>query len=524
MKKYIFKALSASFLAISLSGCVKKDKFGDPAIPRWKPDMALPLVNSDITLSDLIKETEDGKTSISTDPNGLYILTYRDTTFSDIAENIIVIPNQSQVIPVFPASNTPQPLLLNFSFTNPNNNNFQGNLTKAELKGGDFSLDLVTNNNSSFNVILTFPSIKKKSDGSAFSITKNTLGALSFSLTGNLSQYDIDFNPGNQLDFSIAISGMTGVGTLAGTVNMTNIKYSVLYGTFSTIPLGAIAGSNDVSILNNILTGGIYFEDPSATFTFENYFGVDITSDLLYLRSIDKANVQTDIDAGDFEGTNIIQKASTVGGHGTSSFEANSTNSTTGGGKTALKDALSTAPQTVEYSINPYISSNSIGFVKDDSRIKVIGELRIPFYGSITSYALQDTFDLELDFLKDDYVESAEFDIHSVNKVPLELTLQVYFVDTASGWARIDSFFVDNKPILKAPQVDINGILISPGTDEIVCVFDRARLMNLKPTNKLILKASMKTPNAPTTNVKVFSSSSLHIKISARVKGDIDLN
>jgi hypothetical protein len=523
MRKCTFIVLSA-FAAISLFGCVKKDKFGDPAIPNWKPDMALPLVNSDITLRDLIKDTKDGKTSISTDPDGLYVLTYRDTAFSDLAENIVVIPDQSQVIPVFPASNTPQPLLLNFSFTNPSTTMSQGNLMRAILKGGDFSLDLVTNNNSSFNVILTFPTIKRMSDSAAFSITKNTGGALNFSLTGNLSQYVVSFNAGNTLDFTIGISGMTGPGTLAGTVNMNNLKYSVLYGTFSTIHLGALPGSNDVSILNNILTGGIYFEDPSATFTFHNYFGVPITTDLQYLRSIDKANVQTDINAGDFEGTNLIQQAPTVGGFGISSFEANSTNSTTGGGKIALKDALSTAPQTVEYSIDPYISSSSTGFVKDDSRIVVIGELRIPFYGSITNYALQDTFDLKLDFLKDDYVESAEFDIHSENRVPLELTLQVYFIDTANAWARIDSFFVDNKPILKAPQVDNNGILISPGNDVIVCVFDRARLMNLKPTNKLILKASMKTPNAPATNVKVLNSSSLHIKISARVKGDINLN
>jgi hypothetical protein len=34
----------------------------------------------------------------------------------------------------------------------------------------------------------------------------------------------------------------------------------------------------------------------------------------------------------------------------------------------------------------------------------------------------------------------------------------------------------------------------------------------------------MKTPNAPTTSVKFFNTSNLHIKISTRAKGDINLN
>jgi hypothetical protein len=524
MKKHILIALFTSYIIILIPGCIKKDKFGDPIIPIWKPDVAVPLVNSDLSMKDLISETNDGKISLSTDADGLYMLTYRDTAFSELAENVIIIPDQTMVIPVLPASNTPHPLLLSFNFTNPNNNNFQGNLKTAELKAGDLSLNLVTNDPSSFTVTLSFPTILNKSNGSAFTISKNTNGALSFSLTGDLSQYVINFNANNQLDFTIAISGMSGVGTLAGTLNMLGIKYRLLEGTFSTISLGGLPGSNDISIFSNILTGGIYFEDPSVTFTFQNYFGVDVTTDLNYLRSIDKANVQTDIDAGELEGTNTVQKSSTVGSYGSSSFEVNSTNSTTGGGKTALKDVLSTAPQVVEYSVNPYISSSSVGFVKDDSRIQVAGELKIPFYGSISNYALQDTFDLELNFLDDVNLESVEFDIHTENKVPVELMLQVYFIDTTNNWIRLDSFFVDNKPILKAPTVDNNGLLISPGVDQLVSSFNKEDLQNLKPTNKLIVRASMKTPNAPTTSVKIFDKSNLHIKISARAKGDIDLN
>jgi hypothetical protein len=522
MKKYIFAALWASSVIISISGCIKKDKFGDPAIPIWKPDMAVPLVNSSLSLKDLISETKDGKTSLYTDPDGLYILAYSDTASSDIAENIIVIPDQTMVIPVFPASNTPTPLLLNFSFTNPNNNNFQGTLTKAELKGGDLTLDMTTNNTSSFNVILTFPTILKKSDGSVFSISKSTGGALNFSLTGNLSQYDINFNANNKVDFTIAINNMIGVGTLAGTLNIKNIKYSVLRGSFSTIPLGSIAGSNKIDLFNNILTGTIYFEDPSISFDFQNYFGVPITTDLLYLRTLDKNSNQTNVDAGDLEGTNLIQQAPTVGSSATTNFQVNSANSTNGGGKTALKDILSTAPQYVEYAVNPYISNSSVGFVKDDSRIKITGELKIPFYGSITNYALQDTFDIKFDSLS--YIEFMEFDIHTENKIPVELALQVYFVDSSNAWMRLDSFFVEGKPILKAPVVDNNGLLVSAGIDHLVSSFNKARLMNLNGTNKLIIKASLKTPNAPATNVKFFNSSNFHIKISSRVKGDIDLN
>src|SRR4051794_27406353 len=101
MKNYLSIAFIASSLILSMSSCIKKDNLSDPKLPIWKPDVAVPLVNSDLTLADLIKDKQDGKTTLSTDPDGLYAITYRDTTYSDYAENVIVIPDQSMVVPPF---------------------------------------------------------------------------------------------------------------------------------------------------------------------------------------------------------------------------------------------------------------------------------------------------------------------------------------------------------------------------------------------------------------------------------------
>jgi hypothetical protein len=498
------------------AACVKKEKFITPTVPNWKPEIGIPLVNTTVTLSDLIKEGDKGKITLSTDANGLYSLTYTDTAYSVRADSIIKIADQAFAIPTFPLTSN-QLLHDSLAF------NGQGHLTQADLKAGNLSLDLTTTDLiEDFNVTLSFPTIRSKATGLPFSISKNSGMQVNFSLTGSFAGYDIIFGALNQFDFNISITGAT-LGTLSGSLNVTNIKFSLLQGSFSSIPIGVMASESDVSIFKDLFQGNIYFADPSVEFNFENTFGVQLTPNKQYFQTVYSDNTFDDVDGGDVEpsANKVIAPAPGIGSNATTLLYVNNSNSTDGGGMVALKTALSKGPQKIKYAVNPVLG-NQTGFIKDDSRITIIGKLKIPFYGRITSYVVQDTMSIsKIQYA--DSIDLLEFYIKTQNRIPVQLKLQVYFVDSTKAYARIDSLFSDPQPLLTAPVVDANGAAITAGIDEQTISFLHARIKPLEKANKVIIKATMQTPNPGSQDVKFFKTNNLDVKISMHAKLNIHL-
>ena len=497
------------------TGCLKKEKFVSPTLSNWQPEIGVPLVNSQLTLSDLIKESNSGNISLTTDPNGLYLLTYTDTAFSAVAQDIVKIPDQSDTIPVFSLTGN-QTLQHTLAF------NGQGTLTQADLKSGDLSLDLLTTDLAeNFTVTLTFPTILNKVTGTPFSVSKSSAMQANFSLTGSFAGYDIHFNTGNQFDFNISITGAT-LGTLTGKLNIINLQYSLLQGSFSSIPIGIMSGESDVTIFTDLLQGNISFADPKVEFDFESSFGVQLTPNKQYFQTIYKDNTFDEMNGGDLEPSKnkIIAPSPAIGSTKTTTLTVNNTNSTDSAGLVALKTALSKGPQKVKYAVNPVLG-NQTGFIKNDSKIIIIGRLIIPFYGRITSYSLQDTFDIKIQHT--DSIQFANFYVKTTNNVPLELKLQVYFVDTTNSYARIDSFFTAGLPLLKAPVVDLNGAIVSAGVDEQNVDFSETRIKGLEKANKLLVKATMQTPNPSSQDVKFFKTNYIDLKISMDAKFNIPL-
>jgi hypothetical protein len=513
MKKNI---LFIIFTVTILAACLKKEKFIKPTLPSWQPEIGVPVINSQLTLSELIKESNNGNISLTTDLNGLYLLTYTDTVFSTQAKDIVKIPDQADTIPPFPLTNN-QGLQHTLAF------NGQGTLTQADLKSGDISFDMITTDLlENFTITLSFPNILNKATGIPLSISKNSAMQASFSLTGSFAGYDIHFKAGNQFDFNISITGAT-VGTLSGKLSITNLQYSLLQGSFSSIPIGVMSGESDVTIFSDLFQGNIYFADPRVEFDFESSFGVQLTPNKQYFQTLYKGSVPPDdVDGGDAEpsANKVIAPATTIGSTTTTILTVNNTNSTDSVGRVSLKTALSKGPQKIKYAVNP-ILGNQAGFIKDDSRITIIGKLIIPFYGRVTSYSLQDTFNIKVP--ASDSIQFVDFYIKTANSVPIELMLQVYFVDTANSYARIDSFFTGVKPLLKAPTVDQNGAVISAGTDDQTVNFSGARIKALGKANKLLVKANMQTPNPGSQDVKFFKTNNLDIKISMHTKFNVPL-
>lgn len=504
------------FATVSFSGCLKKESFTNPKVPNYQPEIGVPLIKSRLTIKDFINEGEKGEVHLHTEPNGLYYLTYTDTAYSTTAANVVQIPDQLILVPLFPLSNN-QSLNHTLQFQS------QGTLTQADLKSGNLVMNINTTNLvENFTVTLTFPSILNKNTGLPFSISANSNMQANFSLTGNFAGYDIFFDANNSFNYSISITGAS-TGSMSADININNLNYHVLYGSFNDIPVGVMTGENKIDIFTDILNGSIYFANPSIEFRIANSFGVPVNINKQYLTSTYQDNTTDEIDAGDLEPieNKIIAPAPALGSVANTNLFVNNSNSTNEGGKVSLATALSKGPRKIAYGANPILTSHP-GFIKDDSKLDIVGIVKLPFHGRVTMYAFQDTTDFNFQDIEE--LEFAEFIVGTENGLPLELNLQVYFVNSKDSYKKLDSMFVDARPLLKTPVVDSEGAIITPGIDKQVILFPKEKILNIANADKILIKAAVHTTNPTIQDVKIFNHSYLDLRISLHAKANIVIN
>lgn len=517
MNTFFFRSKRALFffLLIPLISCLKKEKLDPPSAPNWKPDLGIPVAYANLSLADILQENQSGNITLTNQSDGLYVLVYRDTAESATAETIIKIPDQTPLgISVIPLNGT-------FNGTFPLSFGYNS-LTYASFKGGDIALDLTTTNPSNIKVTLNFPDIKSMTTGQPLTVSGSSGGSLGFSLHGSLNGYEISFPSPDSIKFSISCSNVTGPGVLSAHLGFTNIQYSLLEGTFTSFDLGVMGGSNQIEIFKNILAGNIKFGNPSAKFTFDNSFGINVIDSLIYLNIQDFKNNTYQVNAGPLEGNVSINAAKVVGGSDTTAFLMDNSTSVTGNGKLGLADALSSGPQQISYSVDPKIGTNGVkGFIKDDSKLRVYGELRIPFYGSVTEYALEDTVDITMEDLSQ--VTFAQFYVMSQNHVPVEADLQIYLTD--STYHVIDSLFGYQSVILQAPTLNSSGAVVEASSYSTTSkAFDASRIAAIQKASKLLIKASMRSPGAPSQLIEITTSDRLSVQVGLHVKGNVKLN
>jgi len=87
--KYILGA--CAIMVLIISSCVKEEYDMSTMVQTgaWKPEIAMPLVHSIMSVEDLLAPAENDKDDLSEEPDGLMLLVYRDTLFSAWAINHI---------------------------------------------------------------------------------------------------------------------------------------------------------------------------------------------------------------------------------------------------------------------------------------------------------------------------------------------------------------------------------------------------------------------------------------------------
>ncbi len=534
IQKFKVCAFVAFIILSALFSCTKDDfNFSKFAGPDLMPDLAAPLVHSNLSLKNLLPE---GSIIVEDNINHNLMLVYETKVYSLKAEDYIQIPNQQQTftkdqlsIPLTVGTSLTLPYDEYITFTPPVSGQ---RIDSIAFKSGLISLSLNSNINHNGSIEIELPFATK--NGVAL---KTTL-AHSYSGSGPVTnQVDIDLT-----GYTINLSTLTGGGKaifihfvlkVEGDNNpdlspysfelsalLSQLKFSKIFGYLGTYEY-PMKDSVELSIFKNSYNGQIQFGDMRINLNTSNSIGMPMQLNVNELKAYSSKHAPYTVDITNNPGfVNPIHFPSPDFNHAGQTAD---TTYTFTPANCNLLQALNISPTYIKFDING--ESNPAGnpaeenFILDTSRYSLQVRIELPLFASIAGFWVADTMNFNFSDIK--RIEEFAFVMTTVNRFPLDVWIQAYFAD--SNNIILDSLMYSNDHFL------VHAAAVGPAPDYYVPLFpeppkytfnpqplDRTRLTRLASSRKLILKAGLNTYN--NSLVKIYNDYNLDVRMGARIR------
>jgi len=164
----------------------------------------------------------------------------------------------------------------------------------------------------------------------------------------------------------------------------------------------------------------------------------------------------------------------------------------------------------VRFNPDGAVGITNANFFNLDDSLKIDVGLDLPFEMKFENLSFQDTSKIDgSDF---DMVKSAELIISATNEIPLDVKIQIFFVDTISGehfGSTIESDLLES------------GSISNPTTSENTITLDEDDADNLQKANAIVFKGIINTPQNGSQTAVLYSGSMLNVNVSLRSKVDL---
>ena len=524
------------FVAIVVSilpACIKDNfEFDKLTAIQWNPNVAVPLVYSSLTIEDLLTKNDNGGL-ILVGSDKFCTLVYKGNLFSLIASDLITIPNQQP--PALPASlNSGQ--ISAFAFAGTVTVPYSQTVTfdagvngpkidSVSFKTGNIALSMNSDFKYSGQIKIILPGAKKNGIIFTKTIPFTYLGSVPVvsNASYDLAGYNFDMTNGGGafnefiVNFEVTLSG-SGAPILASdqiiiTQSLSNMKFDKIFGDIGQMSLSPDIDSVEFSIFKNALGQGLFtLVDPKVKVLISNSYGAPINATLSQFEGYTPGVGSYAITGSPNPLTILSPNFGQIGQLLTDSFSLNTGNSN-------IATVINATPKFLIYKINsqtnPAGGITHSNFVIDTSRFNVDMEVELPLYGTAMNFVLQDTMPFKFNETIPDEVESALIRTYNANGFPFDVDLQIYFVD--SLYTKLDSLVMPNQVLLKSGIVN-SGIVTSPTATIYDAVLNKTRLLNLKTSKYLLIRALANTINGGTTDVKIYSNYKIDVKIGLQVQ------
>ncbi|TVQ10769.1 MAG: hypothetical protein EA361_13440 [Bacteroidetes bacterium] len=483
----------------------------------YSPVVAFPLVNASISLDDLIDVGDFGE--IDLDEENMVTMVYKGQLVSIPASNIFSVTDQSQVITydnIVPAGSEgmtlpPKVFLITFD-----NNEI---LTYISFLEGFFRVSAQASQlaQDGYHLEATFRILNSyDNQGLPVNGTVSLGNPAEVDLTGSRIEFE---NLANffLVEYQLFISGNgtpdNAPYTIAFSQEMTGLEYDLIKGYFDQISFPVGNTSIALSLFKNAAFGSMLFENPTIEFTIENSFGAEID---LFVEEFYAATIHEEIIPVTGPGVEEPWRIDASPTHQTPQLTTFKLLDNT---NTNLAYVTEKSPKKFHYEasglLNPDGYDQPTNWIKHDSHLTVDVEVKLPLWGMINFFELQDTTEISVNDLPDE-LEWAELRMNFSNGFPLNVELDLILLDENNN--AIDTLFAGQDNLLDAASVNpATSISEEPRISSRIERLDDTKIENLRKATNLLIQARLNSyDNQNGTTVKILDTYRIGIDLGIR--------
>lgn len=498
-----------------LAGCTNSiEDFSRIDETRYNAAYAVPLIDSEITLNDLIGDVSE-EVSLTVDPDGLLRFRYSGAVpvigsevifnrLESIAQGVVVLISQSRQAAPFGSEGQ------------------DVDIDELRIKGGDLNYSLPNRYDHPVTITLSIPDARV--NGESFSVTAELPAYSGTGIPPTFQNRDtpVDLDgyiltlPDDSLYFEYDIVDENGVELTPSAqtfVSFSNMRFSFMEGYLGQELYAGGRDTVEVDFFDNYLEGDIFFENPTITMTLTNTFGVPAQALVSVLNVVDVAGNIIPITGTAVEEGFSFNFPTTPGDTAITTFVFDNSNSN-------ISEVLSARPVALDYEIdaliNPDADRSIIGFLTDSSGYSATVDVELPLYGTASNFVVRDTFPIDL-MDRFEEVVGVDFRLTTRNGIPLNVRVEGTFLDENDN-ALAD--FADGRlQLLEAAPIDLDGNVTSEGEPLINEVtFEEERLDAIRSANRLVLTLNFSTSRLGLISARVTNEQTLRLLLGAIVR------
>lgn len=401
------------------------------------------------------------------------------------------MPNRGQLIMTFPELRKNGNSYVRMIYIEPQGNSYSYDHTFTDLEG--YVLDL-TKANSGVNSLFINYTLALRNEGSQ------------------------PFNPEHKIDIQI---------------DFNDNEYSWLFGYVGPFENELGPSKIDLGFTNEITSGAFYVEAPVIRFIISNSFGIPTKYGFDYVNVHNKRLGRVDPLTGNvpFFDVNPEYLVLPVNSYPYSLVESTDTVEVFGE-LTNLPQLLYDLPSSIEYvakiNLNPTESGTQRNFMSKNSKISVVSQLDVPFWGRTPNICFVDTvdFDTGSDTTIFNYFKKIQVKLDITNGFPHDIRLQGILTDV--NYTYKDSIFgTPEEQVIIESGIVMNGVVTSKTKKTTVIEVTKDRFDKWKGSKYMILRAFYNTtlPSSntqPQESVLYYRHYGVDVKVTAKAEVEIE--
>ena len=519
-----------------LTGCFPEDDLSDLEIKAPSPSIALPLLNTSLTVTDIIT-IDEAEGLLTENEDHTYSVLYRSGVASKTAEAILPsIPDQEDYAQFTLEINSPA-----FQMKSPPQK-FEGRMEmdmaglkvfSLESKQGNISLTLDSDYQHDLDIKLTFVGIKDRVTGNPL-VWNTIINAWSNKIVSkdyNLADYSVELIDGEisyELDVAIQGSGqpISESQQIRLYTEITDIKFSYLSGNFTDIDVSAPADTLPIPLLDGAVDGTLGL-NPTLRFQFTNSFGVRTASDLTnsFVVQEDGKNVQLT----DKSGYNFFSGGYSLPFRQLRNDSAATQRHVVNESTSTIRTTFAKLPRSFRFGPRFTLDSapEDTSFITDQSKIEVRTEIELPLEGTF-DIVLQDSIPVDFANLED--VEELKMLIKTENSFPLSANLRIFFLDEDrqmilnEAQQPISLFGEEDQLLVAAELIDSSTGKTRPATIDlpIAATLDQDKFERVRSATHLLVRTALNSVSDANNQVRLYSFYSVRFNLATQIKTSLN--